>query len=116
MRKRSSVASIDSSIVGSGSPGSGGERGDVVAVVAVLGRRLAAPQRVDRRAEPLDLGAGVVVVVLALDGVAREREQARDRSRRTRRFAPTQTVIGPVGFADTSSTCTRSGCSAEPPP
>ena len=51
---------------------------DVLAAVAVFGRLLPAPDRVDREAEALDLGAGVVVVVLALDLVAREREQARE--------------------------------------
>ena len=51
------------------------ELGDVVAVVAVLRRLLAAPHRVDRGAEAVHLGAGVVVVVLALDRVAGEGEQ-----------------------------------------
>ncbi len=54
------------------------ELGDVVAVVAVLGRLLAAAHRVDRRAEAVHLGAGVVVVVLALDRVTGEGEQPRD--------------------------------------
>ena len=43
------------------------EVAEVVAVVAVLGRRLPAPHRLDRRAELVHLRAGVVVVVLALD-------------------------------------------------
>ena len=51
---------------------------DVLAVVAVLGRLLASPHGVDRGAEPVHLSAGVVVVVLALDGVAGEREQPGD--------------------------------------
>ena len=79
MRNRSSVASICSSIRGTGSPSSCGQLGDVLAVVAVLGRLLPAPRGLDRRAEALHLGAGVVVVVLALDRVARELEQPRDR-------------------------------------
>ena len=62
-----------------GSPSSRGELGDVLAVVAVLGRLLAAPHRLDRRAEAVHLRARVVVVVLALDLVPRELEQARDR-------------------------------------
>ena len=78
MRKRSSVASIRSSIARHRVARRARELGDVVAVVAVLGRLLAAPHRVDRRAEALHLRAGVVVVVLALDRVAGELEQARD--------------------------------------
>ena len=54
------------------------ERGDVVAVVAVLGRLLAAAHGLDRLAEAVHLAAGVVVVVLALDRVPGEREQPRD--------------------------------------
>ena len=50
------------------------EPGDVLPVVAVLGRLLAAAYGVDRLAELLHLAAGVVVVVLALDRVAGERE------------------------------------------
>ena len=64
------------------------EVAEVVAVVAVLGRLLPAPHRLDRRAELVHLRAGVVVVVLALDVVARRLEEPRDRSRRTRRSAP----------------------------
>jgi hypothetical protein len=56
-----------------------GELGDVVAPVAVLGRLLAAPDSLDRGVEALQLRAGVVVVVLARDLVARELELARDR-------------------------------------
>ena len=55
------------------------EVGDVVALVAVLGRLLAAPDRLDGRAEPVHLRPGVVVVVLALDPVPGELEQPRDR-------------------------------------
>ena len=55
------------------------EVGDVGALVAVLGRLLATPARLDRGAEELHLAAGVVVVVLALDVVAGELEQPRDR-------------------------------------
>ncbi len=47
-------------------------------MVAVLGRLLPAPDRIDRGPEALHLGAGVVVVVLALDRVAGMREHARD--------------------------------------
>ena len=50
--------------------------GDVVAAVAVLGRLLATRTRADRRAEVENLRAVVVDVVLALDAVARELEQA----------------------------------------
>ena len=56
-----------------------GELGDVRALVAVLGRLLPAPDRLDRGPEALHLRAGVVVVVLALDRVAGVREDARDR-------------------------------------
>ena len=54
------------------------ERGDVVAVVAVLGRLLATADGLDRRAKAVHLPAGVVVVVLALDRVPGEREQPGD--------------------------------------
>ena len=73
-RKRSSVVSIRSSTGGTGSPSSRGQLLDVLAAVAVLGRRLAASQRFDRGAEELHLTAGVVVVVLALDLVPGEGE------------------------------------------
>ena len=43
----------------------GGELADVVALVAALGHVLAARAGADRLAELLDLGAGVVEVVLA---------------------------------------------------
>ena len=56
-----------------------GQLGDVVALIAALGRILAARPRPDRRAEQLDLGAGVVEVVLAVDRVAVEAQQARER-------------------------------------
>src|SRR5439155_18319838 len=52
---------------------------DVVAAVAVLVRLLPMPTCLDRGAELLHLGAGVVVVVLALDLVACELEQAGHR-------------------------------------
>ena len=55
-----------------------GELGDVLALIAVLRHRLTAPQRVDRRAEALHLSTRVVVVVLARDVVAAERQQPRD--------------------------------------
>ena len=56
-----------------------GELGDVLALVAVLGRLLAARAGLDRLAERCDLAAGVVDVVLALDGVAGELEEPRER-------------------------------------
>ena len=52
---------------------------DVVALVAVLGRLLPAPDRLDRLAELVHLRARVVVVVLALDLVAAELEEAGER-------------------------------------
>jgi hypothetical protein len=55
-----------------------GEPGDVGTVIAVLGRLLAAPHGLDGVPEAVHLGAGVVVVVLPLDGVARKGEQAGD--------------------------------------
>ena len=51
----------------------------VLAVISVLGRLFASPQRLDRRVEALHLRARVVVVVLALDLVPCECEQASDR-------------------------------------
>ena len=62
----------------------GGVGRDVLAVVAVLGHLGVAAERLevarlDRGAEPVHLPAGVVEVVLALDGVAGGLEQARDR-------------------------------------
>ena len=51
---------------------------DVIALVAVLGRLLAAPRRLDGLCETLHLSTGVVVVVLALDLMPREREHASD--------------------------------------
>src|SRR5579884_1558003 len=56
-----------------------GQLADVLAAVAVLGRLAALAHRLDRRAEAVHLRAGVVVVVLALDVVAGELEQPRDR-------------------------------------
>ncbi len=55
-----------------------GELLDVGAAVAVLGHRLPATERLDRLAKAVHLRAGVVVVVLARDVVAGEREQARN--------------------------------------
>ncbi len=55
------------------------ELDDVVALVAVLGRLLAAPYSLDGRLEALHLRTGVVVVVLALDVVPGEREEPCDR-------------------------------------
>src|SRR5207302_740983 len=52
---------------------------DIRASVAVLGRLLPAPPRIDGGPELLHLSAGVVVVVLALDLVAGELQQAGDR-------------------------------------
>ena len=57
----------------------GGEVVDVCTPIAVLGRLLPAPHRLDRRPESLHLRARVVVVVLALDLVPGEREQAGER-------------------------------------
>ena len=52
---------------------------DVVALVAVLGHRLAAPERRDRRAEVPDLAARVVEVVLARDALAAGLEDAAEQ-------------------------------------
>ena len=90
-----------------GSPGSRASSSMYVAVVAVLGRLLPAPHRLDRRAEAVHLRAGVVVVVLALDVVPANSSRRATESP----YAPFRadaTVIGPVGFADTISTWTRS--------
>ena len=90
----------------------GGELGDVVARVAVLGRLLAAHPGRDRRGEQAHLGAGVVDVVLALDLVAGCARAAAPASRRRRRRGRSPTVTGPVGLALTNSTRIRSGGSA----
>ena len=68
-------------VVGPGAFGGelGGELGDVLALVAVLGRLGAPHPGRDRLGEHAHLGAGVVEVVLALDPIAAELEQARDR-------------------------------------
>src|SRR6266542_3036951 len=52
---------------------------DVLAEIAVLRRLLAPPPGLDGGTEALDLQPGVVVVVLALDLVAREGQEPRDR-------------------------------------
>ena len=80
------AAQLPDEAVGVGAGGRGGrpdvvgharrEVGDVVAVVAVLGHRLAAPERRDRRAEVADLAARVVEVVLARDPLAAGLEDA----------------------------------------
>src|SRR6185437_894193 len=57
----------------------GRDRGHVLALVAVLRHLLAAATGAQRRAEQIDLAARVVEVVLALDLVAGEREQPRQR-------------------------------------
>src|SRR6185503_15523398 len=56
-----------------------GELLDVFALVAVLGRLFAPRAGLDRRGEPAHLAALVVEVVLALDRVAGEREDPRER-------------------------------------
>ena len=78
-RNRSSVASIRSSIRGDRIAVLAGEVGDVLPAVAVFGRLLPTPKRLDGCAEAVHLRAGVVVVVLALDIVPGKREEARDR-------------------------------------
>ena len=55
------------------------EAGDVVAVIAVVGHRLAQRQRANGLGQPHDLAAVVVDVVLARDGVAAEGEDAGER-------------------------------------
>jgi len=52
---------------------------DVVAEVAAFGRLLPVPPGLDRGAKEIDLCAVIVDVVLALDLVAAEGEQARQR-------------------------------------
>ena len=66
------------------------ELDEVLADVALLGRILPAPAGLDRGAEELDLAADVVEVVLALDLVPGELEQARDRVAVWRRCAPSR--------------------------
>ncbi len=57
---------------------SGRELRDVRAAIAALGWLFPAPRRLDGGTKALHLGAGVVVVVLALDLVPGERKQAGD--------------------------------------
>ena len=54
------------------------KRDQRLALIAVLGHGLAARASAEREAEALDLGAGVVEVVLANDVVPGKREQARE--------------------------------------
>src|SRR5207237_326953 len=54
------------------------ELGDVRPLIALLGRLFAPPPRRDRLAEEVDLAPDVVEIVLALDVVPREPEEARD--------------------------------------
>ena len=113
IRKRSSVRSICSSICGTGSPSSSASSWTYVAAVTVLRRFLATPRGLDGGAEELHLGAGVVVVVLPLDGVAGElaeardavavgavpRRRDRDRARRVRRHQLDLDSLRPLGRA-----------------
>src|SRR5271156_6386906 len=69
-----------------------GKIGDVAAVVAVLGNLPPFTPRLDGGPEPVDLGARVVVVILALDAVARELEQAGD--------AVAERTVSPGGDGD----------------
>ena len=86
---------------------------DVVAVVAVLGdlRRRGRSElqvpRLDRRAEPVHLPAGVVEVVLALDRRRRSRRAGCASASPSAALRAWPTCSGPVGFAETNSTCTR---------
>ena len=85
------------------------ELGHVVALVAVLGRRLAAGAGADRLAERGDLRARVVEVVLAPRPRGRAKlEQPRAARRRRRRGGRWPAVSGPVGLAETNSTWIRS--------
>ena len=96
---------------GTGSPRVARELGDVVALVAVLGRCSPRRTALDRGAEAVHLAAGVVLVVLALDARARRTRAAGRRYLRSAPLRAEATVIGPVGFAETSSTWIRSGLS-----
>ena len=79
MRKRSSDDSIWCEHRRNGIAVERGQVRDVRALIAVLGRLLPAPHCLDRGPEAIHLRAGVVVVVLALDGVPGVREDARHR-------------------------------------
>ncbi len=63
---------------------------DVLPLIAVLGRVAPFPHGVDGLAEPVRLGARVVVVVLALDLVPCEARAAARPSRRTPRSVPSR--------------------------
>ena len=76
----------------------GGELGDVVARVAVLGRLLAAHPGRDRLGEQPHLGAGVVDVVLALDRLAGALEQPRQRVAEGRAAAARRRSPGRSGW------------------
>jgi hypothetical protein len=114
MRKRSSVCSIARASAARVARQLR-QLADVVALVAVLGRVLPAPDRLDRLAELVHLRARVVVVVLALDLVAADSRRRASESP-IAPFRAAETTIGPVGFAETISTCTRSRRSRNPPP
>ena len=109
MRKRSSVASIRCSICGTGSlVGRLRQLGDVVALVAVLGRLLAAPDA----PRPTRGSAPSARRRRCSSTRARPRCPANSSRRATESpYAPFRaeaTVIGPVGLAETISTCTVS--------
>ena len=80
-----------------------GDLADVLAAVAVLGRRLALARREQRRGEAVDLGAVVVEVVLARDlGAGRRRGSAPSASPTAAQRARPR-CSGPVGLAETNS-------------
>ena len=56
-----------------------GQIDEVGALIAILGRLLSSADRLHGRPEPVHLRTGVVVVVLALDGMARVRQHPRER-------------------------------------
>ena len=93
-----------------------GQLGDVLALVAVLGQRLAAGARADRLAEPQQLRAGVVEVVLARHLVAGELEQPGERVAVRGVAARSPRSAGPSGWRRRTRRFTRSRSAAVPPP
>ena len=89
-----------------------GEIRDVVAVIAVLGDRLAAPEGDDRRPEVADLRARIVEVVLARHGLAAGLEDPAEQVADERPAGVADRAAGPVGLADTNSTLTDRGRTA----
>ena len=96
--------------------GSRRQLGDVLALVAVLGQRLAAGAGADRLAEPLQLPAGVVEVVLARRPRGRRTRAAAPARRRTRRGGRWPRSAGRSGWRRRTRGSRARASAAVPPP